>query len=324
MNFKEHLRHKSTLVEKWLSVCLEDDLSPVFNGRTLPAGLKEAMYYSLMAGGKRIRPVLCLSCGMLFAQSANPEGAGKGAVTEEVLLPFAAAIECIHSYSLIHDDLPAMDDDDFRRGKPSSHKRFGEATAILAGDALLTDAFVFMASCGFQTTLDPVNVLAALSVMAAAAGSPGMVGGQFLDMEYTARKGIVLDELAEMQACKTGALLTASCLSGAMLAGAGKADCARIAEYGRQLGKAFQIVDDILDEIGDPIELGKPVGSDAEQGKVTYPSLLGLEESRRRAEEAGRLALAALDGSGPGQMPYIGEEADFLRALIDYLLKRGS
>lgn len=297
MNFKEELRKRSAEVEEYLMHCLE--------AIPMPEGLREAMNYSLLAGGKRLRPVLCLAASGLFGQD------------RAALMPFAAAIECIHSYSLIHDDLPAMDDDDLRRGKASNHKAFGEATAILAGDALATDAFVFMASVGLGGGVSAERTLEAIRIMALAAGSSGMVGGQYLDMRYTAKAGKTLDELKAMQAAKTGALIRASCESGAALAGAAPEDRARVAEYGRALGAAFQIVDDILDEIGDEAVLGKPVGSDAAHGKVTYPALAGLEKSRELAEEAGTAALSALNG-------FTGESADFLRGLVEYVLKRAA
>jgi geranylgeranyl diphosphate synthase type II len=298
--FEEDLRERQRLLEDFLSSCLESF--------AMPAGLREAMNYSLLAGGKRLRPALCLSCAALFGLEAD------------YVLPFAAALECIHSYSLIHDDLPAMDDDDLRRGKPSSHKQFGEATAILAGDALLTDAFALMASAGLSGATRPVpaeRTLGALRAVALAAGSSGMAGGQYLDMIYTARKDVTLEEIRKMQAAKTGALIAASCVSGALLAGAGAGDCGRIDAYGRSLGLAFQIVDDILNETGDEAVLGKPVGSDAEKGKLTWPALLGLEKSRELAAAAGREAVKALEA-------FSGAEADFLRRLVEYVLKRDS
>jgi len=267
----------------------------------VPSGLLEAMEYSLAAGGKRLRPALCLTFAELFE-------ADRAAV-----MPFAAGFELIHTYSLIHDDLPAMDNDDLRRGKPSNHKVFGEAGAILAGDGLLTEAFGAMAKASPAVAAD--RVLTALAEAARAAGSAGMVGGQFLDMEYTARQDVGLDELARMQALKTGALLTASCVCGAMLAGADADGVDRARRYGAAVGAAFQIVDDILDEVGDAATLGKPVGSDREQGKNTYPSLIGLDASRRLAEERSREAIAAME-------PYSGPTADFLRELARYIVVR--
>jgi len=285
-------------VEGYLAASLAD--------RGIPARLRAAMEYSLNAGGKRVRPVLCLTTAALFGLPAQK------------VMPFAAAIEMIHTYSLIHDDLPAMDDDDLRRGKPSNHKMFDEATAILAGDGLLTDAFDFMAGVGGgDGGIPPANVLAALRAVARAAGAPGMVGGQALDMEYTGRAGVTLEEMAAMHAMKTGALLRASCLSGALLAGADADAQARIADYGAHIGAAFQIVDDILDEVGDEAEIGKPVGSDAEQGKTTYPSLLGVERSRALARERADAAIERLS-------PYSGPDADFLRSLASYIVDRAS
>lgn len=300
MQFKEELKAKSAKVETYLATML-DSLH-------LPQNLKEAMNYSLLAGGKRLRPVLLLSCAKMFGLQPNK------------VLPFAAAIECIHSYSLIHDDLPAMDDDDLRRGKPSNHKKFGEATAILAGDALVTDAFIFMAEAGFLGGVEPSLVLRALAQVARAAGSEGMVGGQMLDMQYTNASNITLADVKKMQSMKTGALIRVSCLAGAILAGADAEDCAKIANYAEGLGTAFQITDDILDEIGDEAVLGKPVGSDAEQGKSTYPALIGLDESRRLAEEAVNSAKQALAGINANDCA----EKEFLLQLLEYVLKRAS
>lgn len=289
--FKEQLISKVNVVESWLKDCLA--------GNNAPKGLQIAMEYSLHAGGKRIRPILCLSSAALFSSNvAN-------------FLPFACAIECIHTYSLIHDDLPAMDDDDLRRGRPSSHKQFDEATAILAGDALLTDAFSMMAS----TPIAADNLLKALMHVANAAGSQGMVGGQYLDMQYTAKQSVQLADLAMMHAMKTGALLAAPCLCGAILAGASDDDQQRLLTYGKLLGVAFQIADDILDEIGTEEELGKPVGSDKKHDKTTYPSLLGLTESRKLARQKSDEAIKALD-------IYSGSHADFLRDIAQYVVTR--
>jgi geranylgeranyl diphosphate synthase type II len=225
-----------------------------------------------------------------------------------------------------------MDDDDYRRGRLSNHKKFGEAAAILAGDALLTDAFVLMSGVADTGVIAPQNVLKALTAVALAAGSAGMAGGQFLDMQYTAEPDISLEQLAYMQAAKTGAILAVSCHSGALLAGADDDAANAINTYGRFLGKAFQIVDDILDETGTTEELGKPAGSDAKQGKVTYPSLLGLEKSRDLARTAGTCALAALDNVAASRSfsaaSALSAEAEtefaFLREFVSYLLQRSS
>ena len=287
---KALLLRRGRMVEEFLPSCVGGDMPP---------RLRDSMLYSLQAGGKRLRPVLCLSCAALFG------------LAEAVVLPFAAAIEMIHTYSLIHDDLPAMDDDDLRRGKPSNHRAFDEATAILAGDGLLTDAF------GRMTAVDlPASrVLAAVGEMARAAGSAGMVGGQEWDMIYTGMPPVSLDELRRMHAMKTGALLRASCVCGALLAGAESVELQQISRYGAALGVAFQIADDILDVVSDTETLGKPAGSDADHGKNTYPSLVGLDESRRLAQEQARFAREAIAS-------FHGPEAEFLRALALYTVTR--
>lgn len=290
---KSLLKERGKLVESYLATCLD--------GQEMPPRLRESMLYSLQAGGKRLRPVLCLSCAALC--SLKPED----------VLPFASAIEMVHTYSLIHDDLPAMDDDDLRRGKPSNHKAFDEATAILAGDALLTDAFAHMC----RVELPAGQVLRAVAEFARAAGSSGMVGGQEWDMLYTGLPPVSMAELRRMHAMKTGALLRASCVCGALLAGAADDVCERIGRYGAALGVAFQIADDILDVVSDTATLGKPAGSDAEQGKNTYPVLVGLDESRRLAREQADAACAALAG-------FSGPEAEFLRALAEYTITRAA
>lgn len=293
---RDRLKQEAAAVEEWLAGALRD--------RGTPRGLLEAMEYSLLAGGKRIRPVLCLTSARLF-------GLDRAAV-----MPFAGALECIHTYSLIHDDLPAMDNDDLRRGRPSNHRRFNEATAILAGDGLLTDAFAFMSSCAGRH-IPAGRVLRAVALAAVAAGSSGMAGGQFLDMHCTARQGVSLVELNAMHDMKTGALLRAACECGAVLAGADKNAVAALAAYGKAIGAAFQITDDILDETGTEEELGKPVGSDAALGKTTYPFLLGLEESRAMAVSRADAACQALDA-------FDAPEADLLRGLAVYIVNRVS
>lgn len=277
-------------------------LESLYQGRDLPRGLREAMEYSLLAGGKRLRPVLCLSSARLF-----------GLGTEQVL-PFAGALECIHTYSLIHDDLPAMDDDDLRRGRPSNHKAFGEATAILAGDGLLTDAFGLMAACA-DLGVAAERLLRAMAMAAEAAGSSGMVGGQYLDMLYTARPDVSIEQVAAMQLGKTGAMMRLACEAGALLAGADEKNLETMRAYGTAFGAAFQICDDILDETGSEAELGKPVGSDSGLAKNTYPSLLGLEASRDLALQQVQTAIQALQHLD-------GEEADMLRGLAAHIVNR--
>ncbi|MDR0826292.1 MAG: polyprenyl synthetase family protein [Desulfovibrio sp.] len=294
---KAVLQKEARRVEDCLSGCLRRDV---------PAGLLAAMEYSLAAGGKRVRPVLCL----LSARACAPLGEDK----ERAILLFACALECIHTYSLIHDDLPAMDDDDFRRGKPSNHKQFGEATAILAGDALLTDAFVLMAQSA-DLGLKAECVLRAIALTAEAAGSAGMVGGQFLDMLYTDKKEADLADVAAMQAMKTGALLRLSCEAGATLSGAGPDRISALARYGAALGAAFQIADDILDVVGDPALLGKAVGGDAAARKATYPALLGLAASRAEAGRRAEEAAAALSA-------FADKDVSLLKGLADYVVSR--
>lgn len=264
-----------------------------------PERLRAAMRYSLQAGGKRLRPVLCMACAALCGLS------------EDRVIPFAAAIEMIHTYSLIHDDLPAMDNDDLRRGKPSCHRQFDEATAILAGDGLLTDAFAVIC----QTDLPPGPVLAAIAEIAAAAGSSGMAGGQMLDMQYTGASNVTLEQVARMQQLKTGAMLAGSCVCGALLAQADADLTSSIRTYGEYLGQAFQIADDILDITGNQEELGKPVGSDSQSGKNTYPALAGIAESRRLARQAAASARAALPDH---------PESEFLASIADYAVERSA
>ncbi|MDR1489759.1 MAG: polyprenyl synthetase family protein [Desulfovibrio sp.] len=298
---------------------VEDCLFGCLRAPGVPEGLLAAMEYSLRAGGKRLRPALCLISARACSEEtrsgeACSDGGCFGEEAERAVLLFACALECIHTYSLIHDDLPAMDNDDFRRGMPSNHKKFGEASAILAGDGLLTDAFALMTRCA-DAGLPATRVLRAVGATARAAGSAGMVGGQFLDMLYTGDVEVRLEELAAMQAMKTGAMLRLSCEAGALLSGAGPEKTAALASYGEALGAAFQIADDILDVTGDPVLLGKGVGKDAAARKCTYPALLGLEKSRIEAERRAKQAVAALEG-------FSGENAALLKGLAAYIVSR--
>ncbi len=257
-----------------------------------PPGLREAMAYSLFAGGKRLRPALVLGATALCG--------GR----EEDALPAACAVEMLHTFSLVHDDLPCMDNDALRRGKPTCHVRFGEATALLAGDALVIMAFATAAKCG------RADVVAEL---ASAAGVQGMTGGQFLDMTEEGEPKD-LDSLRRLHAMKTGALIRASVCMGARIAGCDAAALAALTAYGEHIGLAFQIVDDILDITGDEARLGKPVGSDQANEKVTYPALVGLEGARDMAREAIDHAIKALESFGP--------KADAFRALASFILER--
>ena len=283
--------------EKYLSlidVSLSEYLPEDENG-DLAVG--EMMAYSLKNGGKRIRPVLtlefCRLCG------GSPETA----------LPFACALEYIHTYSLIHDDLPCMDNDDMRRGQPSSHKKFGEANALLAGDALLTRAFGILAGA----ELPPAFIVRAVDALADAAGALGMIGGQYLDLEGE-KKALTIDGLRRIDALKTGALIRCACLLGCIAADAEIEQIDAAETYADNLGVAFQIVDDILDVTADSATLGKPVGSDEKNGKNTYVSLLGLDGAGREAEDYTNKALAALD--------VFGERAEDLKRFTAALLER--
>ncbi|MBP1773809.1 MAG: Polyprenyl synthetase [Holophagaceae bacterium] len=242
------------------------------------ARLGEAVRYSLEAGGKRVRPVLCLlAC----------EAVGG---TVDQALPGALALEYVHTYSLIHDDLPAMDDDDLRRGRPTNHKVFGEGHAILAGDALLTEAFGVLAAAD----LEPVRRAEALALLAEGAGWRGMAGGQALDLEGEALAEYDLNHLRLIHRLKTGALLRASLEIGAVLGGASPSERQSLRAYGEAIGLAFQIQDDILDATATDADLGKRAGKDAGRGKITYPSLLGLEGARKALSEATETALCHL------------------------------
>lgn len=289
--FLSTLHQYQEAVERYLSTCLKQ--API------PEPLLKAMEYSLLAGGKRIRPILCLTWAELLG-SARKE-----------ILNFAAAIELIHTYSLIHDDLPAMDDDHLRRGKPANHIKFGEAYAILAGDGLLTEAFSLM----LKTNLPPQRIIRATLCVAEAAGPKGMVGGQVLDILFTGKNDPDLGSLKKMHSMKTGALLEASCKAGAMLAGAGQEDLTRAKEFGTCIGLAFQVVDDILDVTGDEKQLGKPIGSDQGLNKCTYPALVGLGQSKQ-------VAATFIAQAHDWLAPYQGPQVSFLHDLADYLLSR--
>ncbi len=275
---------------------LTDALSP-FRARA-PARLFEAMEYSLLAGGKRLRPVL--------ARAAAEAVAGPSAAEGQAVVDFACAVELVHTYSLIHDDLPAMDDDDLRRGRPTNHKVFGEAMAILAGDALLTEAF-WLAGRGAEAHRGRL-----CAMLAAAAGASGMVGGQADDIRDDVPRSLL--DLESLHLRKTGALIAVSCAGGALAAGGSEAAVASLEKYGRHLGLAFQICDDLIDLNGDPAKTGKAGGSDARKGKVTFPSLLGEAGSRERGRAEVRLAKAAVEPLLPAAAP--------LLALADYAIDR--
>jgi len=265
------------------------------------ARIVAAMRYSLMAGGKRLRPVLCLAAAECVGGRA------------ETALPTAAALEMIHTYSLIHDDLPAMDDDSLRRGQPTCHKAFDEATAVLAGDALLTLAFEVLAEAGMSQPEDSGKWLRVLHRIAAAAGYTGMIEGQMRDIDAEG-KIISPAELEAVHRRKTGALIQAAVIGGAVLGCGGPRQLERLKDYAANIGLAFQVVDDILNVEGDPQRMGKAVGSDAARNKSTYPSLLGLEPARQLAGRLIESSLQALD--------LFDKKADPLRAIARYVAAR--
>ena len=270
----------------------------------LPHSLHKAMRYSVFAGGKRVRPILMLAA--CDAVGGNSERA----------LPAACAMEMIHTYSLIHDDLPAMDDDDFRRGNPTNHKVFGEAVAILAGDALLTEAFRLISAPCSVKELDPRALLEVIHEIATCAGSHGMVGGQVVDMESEGKHDMDLPTVQYIHTHKTGALIKASVVCGALLGGGDGSKLAAITRYGEAAGLAFQIADDILDIEGTTEEIGKDAGSDVSRGKATYPAVMGLSAARGEAQAMMDEAMKALE--------LFGAEADPLRDIARYIVQRKS
>ena len=267
------------------------------------AGHVEAMRYSLFVGGKRVRPILCLAAGRCVSEDPD---------IETLLLPAACALECIHTYSLIHDDLPAMDDDDLRRGQATCHKKFGEAEAILAGDGLLTYAFDLLSNPALPGPAAETR-LQLVSTLARAAGSLGMVGGQYLDID-SEEKEIPFALLQTIHRSKTGALITASVCMGAIGGGADPEQLQAMTSYGNAVGLAFQIVDDLLDVTASTEQLGKTAGSDAEHGKATYPAFFGVDKTRSLAQEAVDQALASIES--------FDSRAEPLRALARYIFSR--
>ncbi|MBR8829247.1 MAG: polyprenyl synthetase family protein [Gomphosphaeria aponina SAG 52.96 = DSM 107014] len=286
-----YLKQRKSLVEEALDRSL-----PV----SKPEKIYEAMRYSLLAGGKRLRPILCL---------ATCELAGG---TIAMAMPTACALEMIHTMSLIHDDLPAMDNDDYRRGKLTNHKVYGEDIAILAGDGLLAYAFEYVAAA--TQNVPPQQVVKVLARLGRTVSAAGLVGGQVLDLESEGKTDIAAETLTLIHTLKTGALLETAVVSGAILAGAGAEDVAKLSRYAQKIGLAFQIVDDILDITATKEELGKTAGKDLEAQKVTYPSLWGIEESKAQAQELVDGAIAELESYG--------ELAEPLRAIAQYIVSR--
>jgi len=293
VDFAAFLTEKRDLINNTLNNLLPDP-------ETKPSVLYQAMRYSVFAGGKRLRPILFLSTVEALKKEISP------------LVPFACALELIHTYSLIHDDLPAMDNADYRRGLPTCHKKFGEAQVILTGDALLTYAFNLMINTrdGFH---HPDLLLTAINEVAYGAGIRGMVIGQVVDIE-SENKNIDLAELKYIHAHKTGALFRASVRAGGILAEAKEHELQALTGYAEEMGLAFQITDDILDVIGSEEKLGKPIGSDVKNRKATYPALLGLDQSHVMAKEAVQKAINCLD--------IFGNSADSLREMAKSILAR--
>lgn len=292
MRFKEQMRADLELIE--------EALKAAFRTRPAHADIYDAMNYSLLAGGKRIRPVLTLEvCRMCGGDVADA-------------LPFACAVEMIHTYSLIHDDLPCMDDDDLRRGRPTNHRVYGEATAVLAGDGLLTAAFETGMEGAGKRGISPEITLEAMLCLARAAGADGMVGGQALDMAGEGHS-LTLSDVEELQRLKTGALITTAAEMGCIVAGGSAENRAAVRRYAQKLGLAFQIRDDILDVTGDEATLGKPIGSDVRDEKTTFVSLRGLELCGQMVEDLTQEASAALAGF---------EDSAFLTQLAGEMVER--
>ena len=288
-DLKIYLHEKKQLIEKKL-----DEIS-LNSGNS--AILNNALRYSLLAGGKRLRPILCLAAEEISGCSIN-----KG-------LLCGCAIEMVHTYSLIHDDLPAMDNDDLRRGRPTCHKKFDEATAILAGDALLTKAFEVLAS----QELLPEKIIKTIKIISSASGESGMVSGQIKDIDAESKQ-ISLEELKTLHMEKTGALIRASLKAGAVIGDCDKSGIRSLDEYGKLIGLAFQVTDDILDVSGDPLIMGKPSGTDEKNNKATYPLLMGMDKSKKFA--------SALIEESKEHLEYFKGKAYPLIVLAEYILNR--
>ncbi len=294
MDITSYLSKRKAIIDKTL-----DKLVP--SAKMFPTSIHEAMRYSLFAGGKRVRPILAIAA----AEALGARTSG--------LLPLAGSLELIHTYSLIHDDLPAMDDDDFRRGRPTCHKVYGEAVAILAGDGLLNMAFEVLSDPRRAKAVPANRLIAIIKEISAASGVLGMVGGQVVDMESEGRE-IDFPTLEYIHTHKTGALIRAAVRVGALYAKASERRLRALTRYGELAGLAFQIVDDILDITGKREEIGKDIGSDLKKGKRTFPSFYGLEESRLRAGEVADKAIYALRD--------FDRKADPLRELAKYIVQR--
>ncbi len=296
MHFLSEYEKKANLVNKAL-----DELLPMED--TYPPIIHQAIRYSVFAGGKRIRPVLALATAELFGGDLNE------------MMRAACALELIHTYTLVHDDLPAMDNDDFRRGLPTCHKKYGEDIAILVGDALQSLAFELIASCSENEKIPPRRVLSVIKEIAAAIGTNGVIGGQVADT-FSSADNIDKETLDYIHNKKTGSLIRVSVKTGAILSGAGVDDQNRLDKYATHLGMAFQITDDILDITGNEQEMGKPIGSDLKNNKATFPALYGMEEACKIAKREASLAINCLE--------HYGKKADFLRETVNFVLSRCS
>lgn len=292
-DFKAYLEEKRSLVD--------DRLSEILDCSRVDSRLCRAMVHSLMGSGKRLRPVLCISA----AEAAGHAG--------DTVLQASCSLEMIHTYSLIHDDLPAMDDDALRRGRPTCHVEYDEATAILAGDALLTLAFENLTGCAVKPDADAAGLLRVIRIIAQAAGYRGMIEGQMRDIAAEG-ENLALDPLKEMHSLKTGALIKASVVSGALLVCADEKQVTALAEYAENIGLAFQVTDDILNVNGDPEKMGKASGTDSARGKSTYPALMGPEKAAEYAENLVNNALQAIT--------IFDNKAEPLAALATYIIKR--
>jgi geranylgeranyl diphosphate synthase type II len=298
MDIKAYLKDKKELIESFLNSYYSFPLTPKI--------LKDSIVYSLTAGGKRIRPILCI---------ASYDACLKNEKADFDIVPYASAFEFIHTYSLIHDDLPAMDNDDLRRGKPTNHKVFGEGIAILAGDGLLTEAFYLLTNNAHCDSISKDAVFKVIREIAMAAGIHGMVGGQAQDL-LSEDSEPDKETLSFIHLHKTAALITASIRSGAILAGCSDEELKSLTRYGENIGLTFQIIDDILDLEGSTEEIGKPKGSDERKKKMTYPRLYGLDASKKIAKDLVKDAIEALKS--------FDNKADPLRAIATYMIDRRS
>ena len=296
-DFVERLEGHAAAVQALLAALLSEETRPDETAR--PANLLAAMRHGVLNGGKRMRPAMVVETAALFG--GDPDAG----------LRVAAALECVHCYSLIHDDLPAMDNDDMRRGQPTVHKKFDEATAILAGDSLLTYAFDILA--GPETRLPDATKLALTLALARASGIGGMAGGQALDLEAE-KRGLEENEITRLQAMKTGALIRFACEAGAIVSGSGEDDRRRMIRFGEIVGLAFQLRDDLLDLTADSATLGKAAGKDVARGKKTLPSIHGIQWTQHR--------LAGLIEEATALLQPYGEKADMLIALANYVATR--